>query len=69
MENIEEAIENGRLPYLYEGEKEHGPAHCSCAETMITTGEDGDMALKAEYLGSPLCGMGNIIVIPKEKTW
>jgi hypothetical protein len=50
-ETIDLAIENGWLPYFYEGEKEHGPVCSFCAETMIDIGEDGEMELKAEYRG------------------
>lgn len=35
VETIEEAIENGWIPNFYEGEKEHGPACCSCAQMML----------------------------------
>jgi len=51
IESIEEGIKEGWIPYFYEGEKEHGPACSSCAETMIDIGEDGEMELKSEYRG------------------
>ena len=57
VETINEAIENDWLPYFYEGEKDHGPACSSCAETMIGMGDDGEMEVKADYCGkSSICG-------------
>ena len=47
---MDEAIENDRLPYFYEGEIEHGPVCSSCSETIIDIGEDGEMELKTESL-------------------
>ena len=51
VETIEEAIEQNWIPTFYEAALEHGPLCSSCAETMICMGEDGVMALKAEYHG------------------
>ena len=51
VEPIDEVIQQNWIPLFYEGEKEHGPACSSCAETMIDMAEDGRMELKAEYCG------------------
>ncbi len=51
VETIQEAMEHDWLPSFYEGKIEHGPVCSSCAETMISQGDDGEMKLKAEYLG------------------
>jgi hypothetical protein len=51
VESIDQAIRNDWLPYFCEGEKEHGPACFSCAETLICVGDDGEIELKPEYRG------------------
>ena len=48
---IDEAIQLSWIPSFYEGEEEHGPACCSCAEMMMGMGDNGEMELKAEYSG------------------
>ena len=51
VETIDEAIQQNWIPSFYEGEEEHGPACCSCAETMMVRGDNGEMELKAQYRG------------------
>ena len=47
----DEAVEQGWIPYFYEGQKEHLPACPSCSEKLICKGEDGEMEVKEEYRG------------------
>jgi len=51
IDSVEEAVDQGWIPYFYEGEKEHGPVCSSCAEKLIRLGEDGELELKEEYRG------------------
>ena len=50
-DSMDEAIEEGWIPYFYEEDKEHGPACPGCSETLITLGDDGEMQISPEYIG------------------
>ena len=67
IETIDQAIENDWLPSFYEREVEHGPVCSSCAETMIDTGEDGEMEFKAEYHGKVQYMDGDYTDKPKKE--
>jgi hypothetical protein len=51
LDTISEAIEQDWIPNFYEGEKEYGPACSSCADAMLSLGEDGEMEVKPEFQG------------------
>ena len=51
IDSMEEAIEQGWIPYFYEEEREHEFACPSCSEKLICEGEDGEMEVKEEYRG------------------
>lgn len=51
IDSIEDAIENGWIPYFYEGEIEYGPACSECSGTLLQIGKDGEMELKEQYQG------------------
>ena len=51
IDSIEEGIEEGRIPYFDEGDKENGPLCPYCSEKLICLGEDGEMEVKKEYEG------------------
>ena len=51
IDSIDEAIEEGWIPYFYEAEKEHEFACPGCAESLLQLGEDKEMEVKKEYLG------------------
>jgi len=51
IDSIDEAREQGWIPYFYEGQKEHGPVCPYCSEKLICKGEDGEMEVKEEYRG------------------
>ena len=49
--SIEELIDQGWIPYFYEGEIEYGPACSECSGTLLQMAEDGEMELKERYQG------------------
>ncbi|MBC8178213.1 MAG: hypothetical protein H8E19_12480 [Deltaproteobacteria bacterium] len=49
--SIEELLDQGWIPYFYEGEIEYGPACSECSGTLLQMGEDGAMELKEQYEG------------------
>jgi len=51
INSIDEAIEQGWIPYFYEGETEHEFACPGCSESLLQLGEDGEMEVKEEYQG------------------
>ena len=51
INSIDEAIEQGWIPYFYEGETEHEFACPGCSESLLQLGEDGEMEVKEEYRG------------------
>ena len=51
IDSIDEAIEEGLIPYFYEGETEHEFACPGCSEVFLESGKDGEIEVKAEYRG------------------
>jgi len=51
IDSIEEAVEEGWIPYFYEGETEHEFAFFGCVEALLELGEDTEMEVKEEYRG------------------
>ncbi len=51
INSIEESIDQGWIPYFYEGEIEYGAACSECSGTLIQMGKDGAMELKKQYEG------------------
>ena len=51
INSIEELIDQGWIPYFYEGEIEYGPACSECSGTLLQMAEDGEMELKERYEG------------------
>ena len=49
IHSIEQAIEEGWIPYFYEVEKEHECACPGCSESLLQLGKDGEMEVKEEY--------------------
>jgi hypothetical protein len=48
---IDEAIEQGWIPYFYEGEREHEFACPGCSEVFLQSGKDKEMEVKEVYRG------------------
>jgi hypothetical protein len=49
IDSIDEAIDEGWIPYFYDGETEHEGMCPGCTEVFLETGEDGEMEVKEEY--------------------
>jgi len=49
IDSIDEAVEQGWIPYFYEGEPEPEFACPGCAESLLQLGEDGEMEVREEY--------------------
>lgn len=50
-DSFDDAVEEGWIPFFFEGDGEHGPACSSCSEKLICRGQDGNFELKEEYEG------------------
>jgi hypothetical protein len=51
IDSIDEAIDEGWIPYFYDGETEHEFVCPGYSEVFLETGKDGEMEVKAEYRG------------------
>jgi len=51
IDSIDEAIDEGWIPYFYDGETEHEFVCPGCSEVFLESGEDGEMEVKPEYRG------------------
>ena len=49
IDSIDEAREQGWVPYFYEGDKEHEFVCPGCSEIFSQLGEDKEMEVKEEY--------------------
>ena len=51
VESIEEAIDQGWIPYFYEDQLEFGPACPECSEALLGIDENGDLELNGQCQG------------------
>ena len=51
IDSMDEAIEQGWIPYFFEEEKKHEFACPGCYEIFLQPGKDGEMEVKGEYRG------------------
>jgi hypothetical protein len=51
VKSIQDAIDQGWVPYFYDGQIEYGPACSECSEALLKIDEDGEMELKEQYQG------------------
>jgi hypothetical protein len=51
VESIEDAIDQGWVPYFSDGQIESGPACSECSEALLKIDGDGEMELKEQYQG------------------
>jgi hypothetical protein len=51
IDSVDEAVEEGWIPYFFDGDREHEVACPSCSETLLRQGEDGELEVKEEYRG------------------
>ena len=51
-DSVDEAIDNGWIPSVWEGDHEQeGPFCASCSEALMQLDENGEFELKQEYRG------------------
>jgi hypothetical protein len=48
---IEEAIDQGWVPYFYDGQIESGPAYPECSVALLGMDKNGEMELKEQHQG------------------
>jgi len=51
IDSVDEAIEEGWIPYFYDGEFEHEVACPACTQALLQEGKDGEMEIKEEFRG------------------
>ena len=51
IDSVDEAVEEGWIPYFYDGETEHELACPSCSQTLLRQGDDGELEVKGEFRG------------------
>ena len=51
IDSVDEAVEEGWVPYFYEGETEHDVACPACTQALLQDGKDGEMEVKEEFRG------------------
>jgi len=51
IESIDDAINEGWIPYFYDGETEHEFVCPGCSEVFLEQGKDGEIEVKEEYRG------------------
>jgi hypothetical protein len=51
VKSVEYAIDQGWVPYFYDGQNERGPACSECSETLLGIDENGELELKEQYQG------------------
>ena len=50
-DSVEEAVDQGWIPYFYDNQIESGPACSECSEALLEMDENGEMELKKQYQG------------------
>ena len=45
IDSFDDAVEEGWIPFFFEGDGEHGPACASCSEKLICQSQDGNFEL------------------------
>ena len=48
---VDEAVEEGWIPYFYDGQTEHEVACPDCTQALLRDGKDGEMEVKEEFRG------------------
>ena len=60
IDSVDEGIEDGWIPYVWEGDHEQeGPFCASCSETLMQLDENGEFELKQEYRGKVIYREGD----------
>jgi hypothetical protein len=51
IDSVDEAVEEGWVPYFYDGETEHEVACPACTQALLQEGKDGELEVKDEFRG------------------
>jgi hypothetical protein len=51
IDSVDQAVEQGWIPYFYDGTQMHDVACPSCSQTLLRQGDDGEIEVKAEFRG------------------
>jgi hypothetical protein len=51
IDSVDQAVEEGWVPYFYDGETEHEVACPACTQALLQEGKDGEMEVKEEFRG------------------
>ena len=51
IDSVDEAVEEGWVPYFYDGETEHEVACPACTHALLQEGKDCEMEVKKEFRG------------------
>jgi hypothetical protein len=51
IDSVDDAIEQGWIPYFYDGENEHEVACPACTQALLQEGKDDEMEVKEEFRG------------------
>jgi hypothetical protein len=51
IDSVDEAVEEGWIPYFYDGETEHEVACPACTHALLQECADGEMEVKEEFRG------------------
>ena len=49
IDSVDEAVEEGWIPYFFDGETEHEVACPACTQALLQEGKDGDLEVKQEF--------------------
>ena len=47
----ESDVKRDWIPHFFEGDEGHGPVCTDCCESLLQTGEDGEMEVRPQYRG------------------
>jgi len=62
VDSIDEAIDDGWIPYIWEGDQEKEGPYCgACSEILIQVNEEGEYVVKEEYRGKITYQEGDFI--------
>jgi len=51
IDSLDDAVEQGWVPYFYDGQTEHEVACPACTQALLQESKDGEMEVKEEFRG------------------
>lgn len=51
VDSIDDAIDQGWVPFFYEGDEQHGPACADCCDSLLRTCDGGGVEVRDEFRG------------------